>query len=184
MSKGGLVLGLTTLPRVLLVTSAGNNVEIYVEGDFSLTQINRLHQIAATVFVEQGYTADDANIIAQPGPNPHGQLVLGIKLSGDPRLPDLQPLAGLLKPCHTATASLAVRPHRTLLHYRLSLPTRRTVRSDQISRLKNGPKGMHVKDNVIELWHTGATTNAAIWAEAQLIAGMARCLIVGDMLRY
>lgn len=182
MEKTDTGLDLTTVPKVLLVLASGKSIDIYIEGNFSLAQINRLHQIAATVFVEQGFNADTTSVTTQAGPNPHRRVVLSITLIGN-TLPNLKPLIELLKPRYTATASLAVRPSR-MLHYKLFLPARRTLRADRALALKNGPRGASTKGSEVELWLTKATTNAGIWEEAQRIADLAKCLIIGDIFRY
>lgn len=182
MEKTDRGLDLNTVPKVLLVLVKGKGVEIYLEGGYSLEQINRLHQIAATVLVEQGFNADKTEVTSQQGPNPHGRMLLSIKLIGN-ALPDIRPLVELLKPRYTATATLGVRPSK-MLHYKLILPAKRTLKADRVLGLKNGPRGTGIKGNEVEIWLTKATTNAAVWAEAQRIADLARCLIVGDIFRY
>ncbi len=172
-----------TIPQPLFVSSSGKRVNLHIEEGTTLADLNRLHQIAATVFVEQGYNADSATIVSPAGPNPMRRHVLQITLTGDSRNPDLAPLMEIVQPTYRYSASLSVHPGK-LLHYKMTLPAGKVIDSRRIFKLVNGPKGHERRGSMHEFWLTQATTHPQLWLEAQAIADLAGVYLTGEITQY
>lgn len=170
------------LPEVQLIVAHGASTDIFVKSGLAFGELSQVVDAAVKILVYQGYLCS-ATIEVPQGPNPQGLVACRVTTLSHPRNPNLVPLIRLFKPHYKATATLGVHTGK-LLHYKLALPIGASI--DPRRALKAGPTGVEVRrpGNVMEFWGTQATTYAEVRAEAQRIADLARCMIIGDIYKY
>ena len=169
-------------PKPLFIWfSARGEIVLFVEDGTSLTDINRLNQIAATVLVEEGYTVTDTTVGMAEGPNPLKHMVLRLKLN---KGPDWYPLhtrlIQVLEPSHTIPATLGTqyRPSK-LTHYRIVLPLAyKEVNWQQAFADNSSPRGMETNGYEAEFWLTDASSLEEIWHEAQQLASKLNAFLI------